>query len=741
MQNQVIAGAEKQQNSNGGGGGGSLAWVAGIAVGIAVGGVVAGGFLIAWKRKRQRRRHLQDAAAAAAAEKEEEATKNLMLMRNGGSGGNGNGSGNGYSPASFTVISSDSPLSWKRASSVPAAGGGIVNNRAAAAGGSPSYIHSPTAANTSLYKYPSGVSGTSSTTDPTAVLDSTFNSTNYSDGGNTNTLPYSPFAANVALGGVNGNGSENYGSATLMHHPGAAIIEARNENEEGSSGGDGGALGGGANGSSGGGAKALPSNILQLLERKARTCPGSLFSGSRASQSAAAKKQNRKQNRKHRRATESPSETTTGAGGAGAAGELTGLAALDRLEATSSSKINNRSSPISPPSTSETDSDGDSEGDDGIFNSNDPDVIEPWHLLRRSTSWDGVIQDFHSSDSFSQIINLKRRKTAPQQLPAPLPPLSPLPSPLLPSALPGPEIDLDVDPSEIMGHLGKCLGTGGFGSVFEAEWRGKKVAVKMLPSLSGAAAGNSDGNNNNNNGGAHGDAAYQALLREIQLASKFDSDRLVKVYGACTRDKNNCCLIMELAENGSLFQRIHDRRKRRLSYLEILQLGHDIACGLAYLHPAVVHRDLKPQNVLLDTDGRAKLADFGISRIKDPTKSYFSQVTAENGTPMYMAPESMNGTRVDEKVDVYALGVILNEAWTRRQPWKDSAHFFQIILKVAINGERPWVDPDCPEPLKRLITKCWHQDPRQRPSCADVMRLTDLLIQDELRKYDQLRKW
>jgi hypothetical protein len=52
-----------------------------------------------------------------------------------------------------------------------------------------------------------------------------------------------------------------------------------------------------------------------------------------------------------------------------------------------------------------------------------------------------------------------------------------------------------------------------------------------------------------------------------------------------------------------------------------------------------------------------------------------------------------------------------------------------LPLQVAINGERPWVDPDCPEPLRRLITKCWHQDPHMRPSCAEVMRLTSIMIQ------------
>ena len=114
------------------------------------------------------------------------------------------------------------------------------------------------------------------------------------------------------------------------------------------------------------------------------------------------------------------------------------------------------------------------------------------------------------------------------------------------------------------------------------------------------------------------------------------------------QEKANVCLIMELAKGGNLHQRINDATKSRLSYMEILQLAHDVAEGLAYLHPSVIHRDLKPSNILLNEEGRAKIADFGISRVKDPSKTYLT-TTNDNGTPMYMAPEQFNGTRVDEK--------------------------------------------------------------------------------------------
>ena len=354
--------------------------------------------------------------------------------------------------------------------------------------------------------------------------------------------------------------------------------------------------------------------------------------------------------------------------------------------------------------------------------------LQPWNVAR-SNSWSGILTQASDTDSHSAAEKIKRRRRySNSTLNTILPPLSTLPPPLIPGAASSDRVNLHVPWSDIEKHIGKCLGTGGFGAVYEASWQGKKVAIKRLPpfvSLEGSLQKDAE-------------SAYQALIREIKLASKFQCERLVEVYGACTDDKAKCCLIMELMKGGNLHQRIYDRKRRRLTYIEILQLAHDIAQGLAYLHPSVIHGDLKPQNILLDEEGKAKIADFGISKVKDPSKSYLSQMTAENGTPMYMAPEQMNGGKIDEKVDVYALGCILNEAYTRKQPWRDSNHFFQIIMNVAINGERPWVDPEAPEPLKRLIKKCWHQDPHQRPSCADIVRRTDILIQEELLKWDKL---
>ena len=377
------------------------------------------------------------------------------------------------------------------------------------------------------------------------------------------------------------------------------------------------------------------------------------------------------------------------------------------------------------------DDDDDVDDDDEEKTTGSFDVIEDWQQIRRSKSWDGCLtvpdMDMDSQNAARKIIK-RRRESNPKPSMLPPPVAGQLDIPMMGNDV-QPSIDLHIPAAIIEKSLTNCIGTGGFGSVYRGKYKGMDVAVKKLPPFVQLRSGNSEGQ-----------SAYDALIREISLASRFASDRLVKVYGACTDDRNKCCLIMELMQGGNLYQRIHDKKRRRMTYIEILQVSHDIAEGLAYLHPIVIHRDLKPQNILLDEEGRAKIADFGISKVKDPQKSYLTKMTAENGTPMYMSPEQMNGSKVDEKVDTYALGCIMNEMWTRRVPWKESNHFFQIILKVAVNGDRPWMDPETPSGLARLIKKCWHQDPHQRPSCADVLRRLDILIRDELERWDKVTR-
>ncbi|KAK9918851.1 hypothetical protein WJX75_007510 [Coccomyxa subellipsoidea] len=338
--------------------------------------------------------------------------------------------------------------------------------------------------------------------------------------------------------------------------------------------------------------------------------------------------------------------------------------------------------------------------------------------LRRVKSWTGALQQMPDAALGEDLPLDRRRLRRAMSSAANLPPLAALPPPISMGIPPPANIDMDVDfEAEIKPHLKTCLGQGGFGTVFEATWRGKQVAVKVLQGLDGGGK----------------TMHFEALRREVQLASRFNSERLVQVYGASLRDPVSACLVMELVMGGNLHQRIYDSSKPRLTHLEILQIAHDVAEGLAYMHPSVIHRDLKPQNILIDGLGRVKIADFGISRVKDPAKTFLS-TTNVNGTPQYMAPEQFAGARCDEKVDVYALGTILNECATRRPPWRDFNNAFQIIVQVAIKAARPAMDASFSEPLRRLIAKCWAQDPRARPSCYEIMRLTEILLAQAKRR-------
>eukprot|EP00775_Hariotina_reticulata_P006309 gene6309-6544_t len=268
-------------------------------------------------------------------------------------------------------------------------------------------------------------------------------------------------------------------------------------------------------------------------------------------------------------------------------------------------------------------------------------------------------------------------------------------------------------------------------------------------------------------------AALRAIKMEIRVLSQLCHPHIIAFKGACLAPPH-ICILEELAEGGSLWSRLHSRSSRRtqaaagarsrphppgsssaqtpqardsrpgqqqcprrslsdsagvrmqlpppLSAREVLSIACDVARAMHYLHtlqPQVVHRDLKPQNVLLDLQGRAKVCDFGISKMRDVSLAV-SSTRLQAGTPAYMAPEQFEGCPVTEKVDVFAFGVLLWECFEQQQPWKDLSPM-QIIYAVGLQKDRLRRPLRCPDAMWELIEACWKQEPEERPAFSSVL--------------------
>ena len=245
----------------------------------------------------------------------------------------------------------------------------------------------------------------------------------------------------------------------------------------------------------------------------------------------------------------------------------------------------------------------------------------------------------------------------------------------------------------------RALGTGGMGAVYRAHDRelGEDVAIKMMhPELLRAD-----------------ETAVLRLKAETRLARRISHRNVVRThdFGECD---GACYVTMELVEGMTVRQLIETRG--RLGVAATLAIGTQLADALDVAHrQGVVHRDIKPQNLLLDADGVLKVMDFGIARLVEHT-TVLTQAGMVVGTPAYMSPEQLLSEDVDGRSDLYSAGVVLYECLTGRLPFEAGSPI-SLIAKLLHDDPVPpaALNPDVPPPLSDLIVRLMAKKAQDRP--------------------------
>ncbi len=205
--------------------------------------------------------------------------------------------------------------------------------------------------------------------------------------------------------------------------------------------------------------------------------------------------------------------------------------------------------------------------------------------------------------------------------------------------------------------LGKEIGRGGMAKVFLGEQMQpkRKVAIKIV-----SPQGNDP-------------KILNDLKKEGDTVAQFSHPNIVTVY-SCGVQNNYYFLAMEILSGGDLKSRI---KSGRLSELDAFRICRDVARALEHAHKrGTLHRDIKPENILFHEDGQAVLVDFGIAKAQN-TVSEFTRAGSVVGTPHYMSPERALGKDIDERSDIYALGVVLYEMLTGSKVY-DAADTFAV---------------------------------------------------------------
>ncbi len=214
---------------------------------------------------------------------------------------------------------------------------------------------------------------------------------------------------------------------------------------------------------------------------------------------------------------------------------------------------------------------------------------------------------------------------------------------------------------------------------------------------------------------------YSRFQREESIGVTLDHPNVVKILPASPA-KSRPYLVMELLEGETLAERM--QREKQLPENEAVRIIGEICVGLEYLHrKGVVHRDLKPQNIMLCRDGSLRIMDFGIAKSKDARRLTFGGFSATMGTPDYIAPEQVQGKRGDARTDLYALGAMLYELTTGFPPFEGDNPF--VVMNARLTGdpvaprER---NPALSREVEEIILHALERNPSDRFYSAAAMK-------------------
>src|SRR5258708_27100274 len=266
----------------------------------------------------------------------------------------------------------------------------------------------------------------------------------------------------------------------------------------------------------------------------------------------------------------------------------------------------------------------------------------------------------------------------------------------------------DPDDPLIGKELGHCtlqrkVGQGGMGAVYLAHHPGlnKAIAIKVRP---GDLANNPE--------------FRERFIREARLAARLEHPNVVQVHDV-GYEMGVHYIAMQFIEGKSLDGILKERKK--LAVGEALSTTKRVAAALAAAAKlGIVHRDIKPHNILISKDGVVKVADFGLAKDEDANRS-ISEPGTVMGTPYYMSPEQAKGLNVDHRSDLYSLGATLYHMLTGKRLF-DGGSPVSIVMKQA-SDEEPvparQLEPSIPAPVDAFLAKLLQKGPANRYQAAD----------------------